>query len=492
MFSSSRRATGLILVMAFALQAALVFFVSQVLAAPAKVTIWDHFIHDKKYTTKMYKDFNKKNKDVQIEYTSQVFNVMQQVLPLAFQTGEAPDLFFGSPRPGATLEELVEEGYVQALEDIAPSEAALRAWKARFPASKQPFVEGLNVVKGKTYMFPRIDMNSEALRFMFINTRLFKEAGLDPTPPRTVSELRRAASAITTKGQKRYYGAIIPLQQPYGSIDVSMLWTIAVAAGHPSIYGFDYRTGRYDYTNQGLRTAIQVWLDMKDDGSIMPGYLSMSDEEAKRYVANDKVGIIFGGWWNPSNFLAYNPKAEFDVGLGPTGDDGVRRGYITVGPAAAQQSYYISKKAKNPAAVWNVVEFLTSKEFQEGYVRGGYGISIFPEFNKPEHFTTPGMAKIAQWGVTATRVEPTVPKDARTARDRYADWSPPYLQDHIVGMFLGKEQMSTVLPAYEKRANEVLDKAIKTAQAAGLKVTRQDFVFPDWDPTKDYVPSGKK
>ena len=53
-------------------------------------------------------------------------------------------------------------------------------------------------------------------------------------------------------------------------------------------------------------------------------------------------------------------------------------------------------------------------------------------------------------------------------------------------VYLGRAGFDTLVD-FEERANEGLDAGIKKAQEAGLKVTRDDFTFPDWDPTKNYV-----
>jgi len=42
------------------------------------------------------------------------------------------------------------------------------------------------------------------------------------------------------------------------------------------------------------------------------------------------------------------------------------------------------------------------------------------------------------------------------------------------------------------RANKELDRAIKAAQDKGAKVSRDDYVFKNWDPTKDYTEADYK
>jgi multiple sugar transport system substrate-binding protein len=43
------------------------------------------------------------------------------------------------------------------------------------------------------------------------------------------------------------------------------------------------------------------------------------------------------------------------------------------------------------------------------------------------------------------------------------------------------------LKSLQDRSDQNLDQAIKAAQAKGAKVSRDDWVFPNWDPTKDYT-----
>jgi multiple sugar transport system substrate-binding protein len=40
----------------------------------------------------------------------------------------------------------------------------------------------------------------------------------------------------------------------------------------------------------------------------------------------------------------------------------------------------------------------------------------------------------------------------------------------------------------QSRSNAELDRAIKAAQDKGADVSRDDFVFANWDPNEDYTP----
>jgi multiple sugar transport system substrate-binding protein len=64
----------------------------------------------------------------------------------------------------------------------------------------------------------------------------------------------------------------------------------------------------------------------------------------------------------------------------------------------------------------------------------------------------------------------------------------PNLAATVQGLFTGqitgvKESLTAVTQATEA----ALDKAFADASAAGAKVSRDDMVFPNWDPSRNYV-----
>ncbi|HEY8744854.1 MAG TPA: sugar ABC transporter substrate-binding protein, partial [Chloroflexota bacterium] len=66
----------------------------------------------------------------------------------------------------------------------------------------------------------------------------------------------------------------------------------------------------------------------------------------------------------------------------------------------------------------------------------------------------------------------------------------PDIGEIIQGIYTG--QLTNAKQALQDlidRSNKELDRAIKAAQAKGAKVTRNDWVFPNWDPTQDYTPA---
>ena len=146
---------------------------------------------------------------------------------------------------------------------------------------------------------------------------------------------------------------------------------------------------------------------------------------------------------------------------------------------------------KNRPAVWKVIQFLTSQEYQEGWVKAGGGYSVFPEYNKPEYFPHPTIGKIAQMATTGRRTAPTYPVGWNKVYELMVD-----AKEHDVilteeGIWVGKLTLDA-FDDLEKRLNASFDNALIEARKEGVNLTRADFIFPGWDPTQNWSPPNKK
>jgi multiple sugar transport system substrate-binding protein len=58
----------------------------------------------------------------------------------------------------------------------------------------------------------------------------------------------------------------------------------------------------------------------------------------------------------------------------------------------------------------------------------------------------------------------------------------------IQGLYTGQvRDAKAALQDLQDRSDKALDQAIKAAQAKGANVSRDDWKFPNWDPTQDYT-----
>jgi multiple sugar transport system substrate-binding protein len=64
----------------------------------------------------------------------------------------------------------------------------------------------------------------------------------------------------------------------------------------------------------------------------------------------------------------------------------------------------------------------------------------------------------------------------------------PTLDDIVMGVFTGQiTDIKGALADLDARQQAAFDQALADAQAAGAKVTIDDWIMPDWVPTENYV-----
>ncbi len=64
----------------------------------------------------------------------------------------------------------------------------------------------------------------------------------------------------------------------------------------------------------------------------------------------------------------------------------------------------------------------------------------------------------------------------------------PTFAETLQGIFAGQlSDARAALQDVTDRENAELDRAIEAARGKGAQVSREDWVFPNWDPTRDYT-----
>jgi len=64
----------------------------------------------------------------------------------------------------------------------------------------------------------------------------------------------------------------------------------------------------------------------------------------------------------------------------------------------------------------------------------------------------------------------------------------PDLGQLVQGILAGQiDDVPAAMEDLQSRANAELERAIAAAQEAGAEVTRDDFIFANWDPAEEYT-----
>ncbi len=380
----------------------------------------------------------------------------------------------------------MRDGWVQPLDDLIPD---IEAWKGNFPEGA--FLEGLNVFGGKTYGLPYTSALVTSAMVLY-NRKLVTDAGVDPASL-TWDGFREGAKKITEAAKGRAYGFIIGGAQVNRWADVTRTLgqRAGAACGDVSLgAGIDFRTGKVIWDADEFVAAVELLLAMKADGSIFPGSLSLNAPQARAMMPQGVAGFILQGPWNIPQWEREAP--DFDFGLAPPPAPDGKNGTVTVAQlASSANTMFVNAKAKNAPAAADVIHYLGTPEGQIawGGVVGPSDPPIFPVAQQQAKMSERSTAALAMFS-DVMRVGPNVfarnPELAAVAK-AYVEPT-PNLATTVQGLFTGqmtgvKESLTTLTKATEA----ALDKAFADASAAGAKVSRDDMVFANWDPAKNYV-----
>ncbi|GLQ55908.1 ABC transporter substrate-binding protein [Devosia nitrariae] len=428
-----------------------------------------------------------RERGIETVYDGLPFTEIATVLPLGIRNNTAPDVF--CLPLGAQPSSAVQEGWVRSYDDLIPD---IESWKAKFPAGA--FLEGLNMFDGKTYGLPYTSGRYCAATLLF-NRKLMNDAGFDPeSEPLTWDTFREAARKITEGSGGRTYGFIIGGAQVNRWNDVvrTLAQLAGASCGAGSIYaGIDFRTGEVVFDADQFVEAVELLIAMQSDGSIFPGSMSMNAPQARAFMPQGAAGMILQGPWNVPQWERENPDFDFGLAQPPT-PQGVEQGYTTgEGVASQGVTVYINALSRNPEIAADVFHYLGTEQGQIDWanIDGVADAPVFRSAIENSQMSERSRAVVALFD-KFVRVGPN-PFVANAQLSEVAKaYSPPTpsLAETVQGLVTGQIQgVKESLTELVSATNTALDAAIETAKANGAEVSRDDFVFGNWDPSKDYT-----
>ncbi len=424
--------------------------------------------------------------NITVQYDPLPWNEIAKVVPLGVQNGNAPDVFqvpLNIPAPQA-----VQEGWVRPLDDIVPGFAE---WKRSFPTGS--FVNGITDFGGKTYTIP-LTSNQRYDTLVLYSSELMRRADYDPgAKPLTWDDFRAAAKKVTEQGKGQYYGLIFEGNQTNRfAAFVSNLGRMAGApgnAGTAANSNINWKTGEFNYTSDQYVAALELLLALKADGSVFPGSLSLNAPQARAQFPSGVAGMILQGPWNVPQWLTDSPDFKFGVGSQPIPNTGPSVP-LSYAPGGANQ-LWIYTKSPNQAIAGDIFHYLgtLAGQIAWGTISDGADAPIFPEASKqarldPQARTAQGLFdQQMRLGPAPEVRNPDVSNVSLALKTLQPDFG-----QVIQGLYTGQlKDVRMALRDLQDRSEAELQRAIKAAQAKGAKVSRDDWKFPNWDPTKDYT-----
>jgi len=428
--------------------------------------------------------------NITVQYDPLPFTEIQKIVPLGVQNGNAHDVFQLPPNvpPG----QAVREGWAVPIDDIVPN---FQQWKANFPFGS--FVDGVHVFDGKAYTFP-LTSNKRYDTLTFYNTELLGRAGYDPgTKPLTWGEYRAAAKKVTEQGKGQYFGVIFGAKSPARL--AAFVRNLARMAGTPagsgdiSVNDIDFRTGQYAYTSAGYLAAIDLLLALNADGSVFPGSLSLGEVEARSRMPQGVAGIILEGPWNIPQWPRENANFQFGVASQPVPDSGTPLP-LTFFETGANQ-VFVYAKSPNKAIAGDMFSYIGSEEGQTQVVIASEGNlrALFPRANdlaqesRQLDLKASAALKLFQEQIRTGPAPVIRNPDAGQVASELKALKPDF-GEVLQGLFSGQlKDPKAAMKDLQDRAGAELERAIKATVAKGAKVSRDDWKFANFDPTKDYT-----
>lgn len=243
-----------------------------------QITMWQRASGPSGAMQQWIENFNASQDQIEVIYEPYGENY-NNVLNMALNNESGPDIFEISSS-GAPVCDFAKAGHAAALDDLLTEE-----YKADFVPDT--FTMKSFQYEGKIYGVPTRLQHYKLL----YNKDLFEKNGL--TPPTTLEEMREDARIITENGNGEVYG--FGFYGNYGACWFRHIDMINIARGVSGAYGFDYKTGKFDFSTQDK--LLNYWSDMAKDGSLLPGGMSMGVEQMRAYFAAGMVGMMIDGAW---------------------------------------------------------------------------------------------------------------------------------------------------------------------------------------------------
>lgn len=422
-------------------------------AAKTTVKVWTYNRSDADYAQEKVKNFNDTNKDgINLEYTIYSDNY-SQTLELAFASNQAPDVFFNDD---SIFGKYVTQGYFVPLDEFLTPD-----YKKRF--GDGGFIEGVNVIDGKTYTLPAIGSTPR----LIYNKGIFLKAGI-AAPPKSVAEMAQYAKQISDKLKSEgVYGFAANLKSPASAFGRSIV-QILERSGYPIKDGFNFKTGKYDFAPYA--PILTAYKDIFTTNAAFPGSESLDIDPLRTQFAAGKIGMYMS--WTHAEPAVY--ANQF-----PTKEDWAVADIPTIdGTVKGSQDIFLSNKwllmnakTADKKKAWKVMELFYSDEFLAGYHEKGLSI-----------VTVPSAVKIAKTPATIQKNpliafqanDQTWPNLPTSVTPEGKNWA--LVMSSIV--FGVEKDMNGQLEDLTKRYNAAYDKAKADGKSKQIKIDTFDAANP--------------
>jgi multiple sugar transport system substrate-binding protein len=453
---------------------------NSIINTPVSLQCMDSGDQKAKFWEPFFKAYHGVHDNVTVAYTGTNWNTIQQSITLGLQNGNAPDIF---QLPGTiSAAAAVKQGWLAAFDDLIPD---FKKLMSAYPPGT--IANGVNIFDGKTYTISP-SSNQRMSWLTLSNSDLVADTGVDLNVPVSWDNFRSMLKKVTQNGKGKYYGIIAGLAQ---SAQLSQpIGAMAELAGCPGDGGgFNWKTGQYNFTDQRVADAIELFLSIKSDGSFFPGSVSLDAPGARGRFPQGVAGVILQGPWNIRAWLAETPSLKLGVGLLPLQDPS--QSHMVSFDPGGSNGYVINAKSKSSAlkVAGDMFSYVMSKNGQMNWAEldGTGDPAAYPGMQGQVTLDQEKIAARLAAQKTAIAPNPASRNPDVAIVTKNLKQVEPGFSATCVGLFTGQiTGVKAVLKTLSDASEKALDEAIAAAKKEGAKVSRDDWVFPDWNPDQPY------
>ena len=314
-----------------------------------RLVIWEHSASFEEPLIRVIDGFQRKYPDVIVEYEIKSGNNYYDMLNVAIQAGDAPDIFWTNGTATSDMYDLVNLGVLYDLTEHIDTSAIL------------PEMLSISMVNDRLYAIPWMTFDTRAC---FYNKDHFEKMGLEV--PQTFNDFETIL-AIIKENRK------VPISLGgMSSWSILFFFEPLLSAMEP-----DYSRELSDYQTQvgdpRVGNVLRKALEWADSGYFGDSFLNMSyDAKSRAFIQGDATMVITGSW-EVSAFSQSNPNLNFGAFQIPSSSG--NRGIV----GTYANGFSIFKNTLSPEAAIAFLNYCASLEAQAIWVQTLDAVSASPD-----------------------------------------------------------------------------------------------------------------
>ncbi len=345
-----------------------------------------------KIMEQMFREFEKQNPGIIVEGEPIPAKERERKFVIQSKAGNPPDIV---RMVTSTAPKFADMGVLLPLDEYYKKE-----FQIPYDQIYAPHLLDASQWKGTMYGLP----SEGGIYFLYINSKLYGEAGLDPNkPPQTWDEWLEHLKKVTNPS-KNIYGTMVRAAVSVGSPLYLKMYFLANGA---SFFNKDYTEVVMD-SPEGIE-AFKFWVELFTKHKVVPpGATEIGYTEYIGAFAQGRIATLPLHGVGRGSILKANPDIEeYMVPALMPGKHKVALARGTV--------HGISKKCKHPEAAWKLLQFIGNKE---NHLKLWQSSGIYPgllsALNDPSVVSNP-FAKIVAEGSKTAQAYPLIPIWPKTA-----------------------------------------------------------------------------